>query len=184
MHACIVYNTNLFSAVQNLVIHRFNRRKAVRLVFDRSTWSCFVEKLRGRVVTRSREAIPMNFHDLLELTVVYAESDRVFHALRASPFSVYTMVWRSTLCTLCRARDRSNGRTLYCTSAYVSFYYVMHMQITTLRVIMWKFVSQSCSRYISQACFFYCYNTWKYMIIYVKIYIECIKEKDIVQFCV
>lgn len=117
-----------------------------------------MEKLRGRVVTRSREAIPMNFHDLLELTVVYAESDRVFHALRASPFLVYKVLSRSTGCTLCLRGDRSNGRTLYCTSAYVSFYYVMHMQCVNnyvtcnnVRVCL----TIPLSRYIPQACVFF-----------------------------
>jgi len=51
----------------------------------------FVEKLQGRFVTRSREAIPMNFHHLLESMALYSEPDRVFresvlsHAREGAP---------------------------------------------------------------------------------------------------
>lgn len=38
-----------------------------------------MEKLPGCLVIRSVKAIPMNFHDLLELATLYAESGYAFH---------------------------------------------------------------------------------------------------------
>ena len=61
-------------------------------------WSWFVEKLPGYLVTRSVEAIPMNFHDLLELTALYAEPGYTFQ-----DFILVLVTWNRLLLKAKRA---------------------------------------------------------------------------------